>query len=419
MQRALILVMLSLSLAAALARADQVTLKNGDRLTGTIVKTDDDKKTLEIKTELAGDVTVQWDAVTAIVSSQPLHLTLSDGRVITGNVTTTDGKLSVATKDAGEVSTEHAAIEAIRNDQQQAEFDRLQHPRLRDFWSGLFDLGLSVTEGNSSTSALSIAGKAARAVPKNKLSLYYTQIYAKDSNQDPALTTANAIHAGIRDEFNLDGYYLFVFTDFDSDALQNLDLRNVLGGGVGYHLIRSKNTQLDVFGGASFNQEYFSSYLTANPAPPPAEILVPSDSRHSAEILVGESLSIKLGPRTKLTEQLTVFPNVSDPGDYRINFDASATTKLKTWLGWQVTFSDRYITCQPSQLFSRVVALASKLMRYSPPLLTFGKNVSCSATVVRGPSLLAKDSPTSTSALCRVAEGTRISSGGGAGLPVR
>src|SRR5499425_3708805 len=111
MRRAFILVMLSLSLSAVLVRADQVTLKNGDRLTGSIVKTDDDAKTLAIKTELAGDVTVQWDAVTAIVSSQPLHLTLSDGRVIAGTVATTDGKLTVATKDAGEVSTEHAAIE--------------------------------------------------------------------------------------------------------------------------------------------------------------------------------------------------------------------------------------------------------------------------------------------------------------------
>ena len=80
------------------------------------------------------------------------------------------------------------------------------------------------------------------------------------------MTTANAIHAGIRDEINLNPkVYVFAFTDFDSDALQNLDLRNVLGGGLGYRLIRSKNTQLDVFGGASFNQEYFSSYLTSNP----------------------------------------------------------------------------------------------------------------------------------------------------------
>jgi len=35
--------------------ADQVTLKNGDRLTGTIVKSDG--KTVLIKTEFAGEVT--------------------------------------------------------------------------------------------------------------------------------------------------------------------------------------------------------------------------------------------------------------------------------------------------------------------------------------------------------------------------
>ncbi len=35
--------------------ADQVTLKNGDRLTGTIVKSNG--KTLLIKTEFAGEVT--------------------------------------------------------------------------------------------------------------------------------------------------------------------------------------------------------------------------------------------------------------------------------------------------------------------------------------------------------------------------
>ena len=41
--------------------ADQIVLKNGDRLTGTIEKSDD--KTLIIKTEFAGEVTVEWSAV--------------------------------------------------------------------------------------------------------------------------------------------------------------------------------------------------------------------------------------------------------------------------------------------------------------------------------------------------------------------
>src|ERR1051326_88551 len=132
MRRTLLLTLLSLSLLSLSVLADQVTLKNGDRLSGTIVKTDDEAKTLLIKTDLAGDVTIKWDDVTAIVSSQPLHIVLSDGRTLTGTVTTTDGALEVATKDAGTVSAPHDAVKTIRNNAQQAEQERLKHPGLRD-----------------------------------------------------------------------------------------------------------------------------------------------------------------------------------------------------------------------------------------------------------------------------------------------
>ena len=369
MRRMLILTILSLSLLSLPVFADQLTLKNGDRLSGTIVKSDDDAKTLLIKTDLAGDVTVKWDAITAIVSSQPLHIMLSDGRVIVGRVSTTDGILEIAT-DGGTVPAAHDAVKAIRDNATQAEIDRLQHPRLRDYWSGLFDLGLSLTEGNSSTAALTIAGKASRVVPKNKLTLYYTEVYSRDSNESPALTTANAIHAGVRDEFNLKPrVYAFAFTDFDENALQHLDLRNVIGGGLGYHVINSKKTQLDVFGGVSFNQEYFASYTIANPAPPPVLLFEPSQSRHSAEIVAGESLSTKLGPRTTVSEQLSFFPNLSSTGEYRVTFDANADTKLKTWLGWQITFSDRYISDPPFGLKGNDLLLSTGLR------LTFGKGI--------------------------------------------
>jgi hypothetical protein len=369
MRRMLVLTTLSLSLLSLPVLADQVTLKNGDRLSGIIVKSDDDAKTLLIKSDLAGDVTIKWDVVTAIVSSQPLHIILSDGRVIVGRVTTTDGTLEIAT-DSGTVPAAHDAVKAIRDNATQAEIDRLQHPRLLDYWSGLFDLGLSVTEGNSSTTALTIAGKASRVVPKNKLTLYYTQVYSKDSRESPPVTTANAIHGGVRDEFNLNAtIYAFGFTDFDKDALQHLDIRNVLGGGLGYHLINTKKTQFDVFGGLSFDQEYFASYTIANPAPPPVLLLEPSSTRHSAEIVAGESLSTKLGSRTTLSEQLSFFPNLSSVGDYRITLDANATTKLKTWLGWQVTVSDRYISDPPFGLKGNDFLLSTGLR------LTFGKGI--------------------------------------------
>ena len=82
--------------------ADQVVLKNGDRLTGTITKSDD--KTLLIKTEFAGDVTVQWPAVQEISSTQPLHVALSNGKTAVGPVTTADGNLAVTTAASGTVN---------------------------------------------------------------------------------------------------------------------------------------------------------------------------------------------------------------------------------------------------------------------------------------------------------------------------
>jgi hypothetical protein len=370
MRRRFLLTLLSLSLFPMSILADQVTLKNGDRLTGTIVKTSDDAKTLLVKTDLAGEVTISWDAITAIVSTQTLHMTLSDGRVVVGTVSTADGKIEVATKDAGTVSAAHDLVKAIRNDAQQAEADRLQHPRLLDFWSGMFDLGLSLTEGNSSTSALTIAGKAARVVPKNKLALYYTQVYAKDSGTSPVRTTANAIHGGVRDEFNLTPrVYVFGFADFDEDALQHLDLRNVLGGGLGFHVINTKKTQFNVFGGADLNQEYFSAYTIANPAPPPVLLAEPSQTRHSAEIVGGESLSTRLGPRTTVSEQLSFFPNLSSVGDYRVTLDANATTKINTWLSWQLTLSDRYLSDPPLGLKANDLLLSTGLR------LTLGKGI--------------------------------------------
>src|SRR5262249_33539039 len=148
------------------SRADQVVLKNGDRITGTIVKTDvsaDDKtkKVLVVKTDFAGNIPVLWDSVASVVSAAPLHLELKDGQTIVGPVTTSNDKIDVATTATGEVATPKDAIVAVRNDDEQksydASLDRLRHPRLTDFWSGLLDTGLSVTRGNSSTLSFTLA----------------------------------------------------------------------------------------------------------------------------------------------------------------------------------------------------------------------------------------------------------------------
>ena len=78
--------------------ADQITLKSGDRLSGKVVKSDG--KTLVLHTDAAGDVTLKFDAIDQISTDQDLHVGLKDGKTVVGPVTTSDGKLEVASKTA-------------------------------------------------------------------------------------------------------------------------------------------------------------------------------------------------------------------------------------------------------------------------------------------------------------------------------
>ena len=139
-RKSLFLAMTMFLLSPALF-ADQISLKNGDRLTGTIVKSD--AKTLVLKTEAAGDVTFQWSAIDAITSTQPLHVGLAGGQMVVGPVATKDGQIQVTTQTAGVVTAAKDSVQVIRSDSEEAAYDaameRLQHPHLGDFWSGTLD----------------------------------------------------------------------------------------------------------------------------------------------------------------------------------------------------------------------------------------------------------------------------------------
>jgi len=273
--KSLTLAIASIVLLTPSVFADQVTLKNGDRLTGDILRSNE--KVLVIKSEFAGEVTIQWAAIDAIASTQTLHVGLKDGQTIVGTVTPNDGKVQLQTKEAGAVLTTKDAIQVIRSDKEQAAYDaaieRMQHPHLGDFWSGTLDTGLSLTRGNSAILSYTLAGRAVRQTDRDKITVYTTAVYGKNDTTSPSQVIAHQITGGVRADVNFSGrMFAFGATDFNTNALQNLDLQNVVDGGIGYHLIKTKNTQFDIFGGAGYNQEFFAAYTLPNPAPPPATL---------------------------------------------------------------------------------------------------------------------------------------------------
>jgi len=333
--------------------ADQVTLKNGDRLTGKIIKSD--AKTLVIKTESAGDVTFQWSAIEGISSSEPLHIGLSGGQMIVGSVTTSDGRIQITTLAAGVVTTSKDSIQLIRSDSEQASYDagidRLRNPRLTDFWSGFMDTGLSVTRGNSNNLNFALSGNAVRKSPRDTITAYFTSTFANNGATGATLTTANAIGGGLRVDLNVrKRLYVFGLTDFYHDQFQMLNLRNVLGGGAGYHVVDTKPTVFDVYGGGAFNQSYYSTPLT----------------QQTGEIMAGEYLTHAVSNRMTFSERFDFFPNVSNTGQYRFSLDSHAVTKLNHWLGWQMSFGDLYVSNPPVGVKNNDLILSTGLR------LTFG-----------------------------------------------
>ncbi|MGD9561526.1 MAG: YdiY family protein [Pyrinomonadaceae bacterium] len=309
--------------------ADQIFLKNGDRLTGKILKKDGDK--IVIETESAGVVTVLWASVEKISADQNLNIKLADGQLIKGTVAQKDGDLEITTKDAGTVTVEKQKVEAVRNDAEQLKFeeerDRLLNPGFGDLWTGSADVGFSLTSGNSETRAFTAGARAARETTRDKISVYANAIKASNSTTGISVTTADAIWFGGRYDYNVSPkVFVFGSADFEHDSPQLLDLRSVFGGGVGYRAIRSERTSLDLFGGASYNMEYFDTGL----------------NRKSVEIMVGDELTFKINPRMRLTQRLAVYPNVSDPGRFRALLDASLLGDINSWLGWHVTLGDRF-----------------------------------------------------------------------------
>ena len=186
---------LFLTLSATALFGDQITLKNGDRLTGTIEKSDD--KELVIKTEFAGEVTVQWAAIQELKSDQPLHVGLKNGQTVVGPVATSDGKLEVTTKSNGTVEAPKDTVIVVRNDAEQLAWQKREHPGLLEGWNGGLNMGFGLTGGNSETKNLALAFTGVRAGAHDKLSLYAGSVYVTSATSTPNVT-ANTNKGGVR-----------------------------------------------------------------------------------------------------------------------------------------------------------------------------------------------------------------------------
>src|SRR5262249_37377170 len=151
-------------------------------------------------------------------------------------------------------------------------------------------------------------------------------IYATATVDHLSSKTAEAVRGGWAYNRNVSPRVFFnVFNDYEYDRFQNLDLRFVIGGGLGLSALKTDRTQLDVLAGADYDRERFSN----------------APDRNSGEAYWGDEFNHKLNSRVLVKQSFRMFNNLSDTGVYRVNFDLGTSTNLWKWLSWQLTGSDR------------------------------------------------------------------------------
>lgn len=324
-----------LSLAAILIvtalHADQIVLKDGDRITGEIVKKDGEM--LTFKSKNFGTVSIKWADIASIKSEQPLNVVLADDREVKGAIDTQGGRV-VVTIPGTPQSVLPTDVVALRSEAEQRIYERFLRPGLLDLWAITGSLNIAGINGNAEASTLTTPINFVRASNTSRTKAYFNSIRSTATVGGTEAQTAQAVRGGWGYNRNLTKR-MFVngFNDYEYDKFQALDLRVVLGAGLGYQLWTGENGRLDLVGGGAWNREKFG----------PAAPSVPF-TRNSAEAYWGDDLSFKLNSRTALVQSFRMFNNLSNAGERRINFDIGAATALLKWLNWTVSLSDRYLS---------------------------------------------------------------------------
>ena len=140
---------------------------------------------------------------------------------------------------------------------------------------------------------------AVRVTTTDKTSIYFKTINATALVNGQSADTAQAVRAGVAYDHNVSSrLFVNMFNDWEYDRFQNLDLRFVVGGGLGFHAVKTERSRLDLLAGFDYNHSKFSTPLT----------------RNSGEVFWGDEYNLKLSSLDFVRPDLSHVQQSERPG---------------------------------------------------------------------------------------------------------
>ena len=221
------------------ARADQVMLANGDRLTGKVISKADD--TLTFETEYAGKIKIRWSDVVSVMTDQPVTVMSADGKLQKGRLErTASGSLELVSDDGSR---------AVRL----ADLSHINPPPhvagTGVTYKGRVTLLASASTGNTEDARL--YGEAELRARAKQYS--YGIEFRGEQKEESGETTAQNYWLGGRYNRVIDEErFAYVRSSLSHDEFTDIQLRGTIGAGLGWNLFDTEKTHLSVLGGLEY-----------------------------------------------------------------------------------------------------------------------------------------------------------------------
>lgn len=215
------------------ARADQVTMANGDRLTGTVLHKNSER--LVLRTTYAGEIRLRWADVATIETDEPIILLLDND---------TSLQIRLGPHTAGEEAAPVPELARIRYINPTPEESGIGYVT-----QGRAGLSASQTRGNSSNDQFHGDGEWVLRTKTRRVTIDGEANHGRDGG----VTSAYNWRAGTRyDQFFKPKEFVYAKIALENDRYKDIRLRGIAGGGYGYQLFENDTSTLSLRGGLSY-----------------------------------------------------------------------------------------------------------------------------------------------------------------------
>jgi hypothetical protein len=280
-------------------RTDVVTLANGDRITGEIVRLE--RGRLQFKTDDAGTLYLEWDKLTSVVTTRLVEVVTTDGRTFLGSLgRAVDRSIAVVGSQAA-VSLQMSEATLIT-------------PIGRNFWSkldGSFDAGFSYTK-SSGVAQLNMNSDTVYRKPRfqGRLTASLTLTEKSDGSGRDDRGSIEASYL----QYVRERWFVTAANRFETNESLGLELRSQIGGAIGPRLVNSNRAQMGIGAGLVFNDE--------------RGVDVEPTQNVEALLLFDTSYYTYDRPRTNIDISAQYYPSLSNAGRHRLQLDAGVKREL-------------------------------------------------------------------------------------------